>query len=84
MENTFKVLTVRDVEFKDDRNNQVKGQQLWLLGETEEPEWNGHEIIKLWIPDGHELENKVTELSHGDDVIIEFNRRGKPTKIEVI
>lgn len=84
MENVFQVLTVRDVEFQDDKKNDVKGMQLWLLGETQEREWNGHEVLKIWISDGHRLEPVVASLKHGDQISVTFDRRGKPSSIEVI
>lgn len=75
--NEMKVLTVRDVSFKDDAGKLVSGQQLWLIGETTENGWNGWEVMKAWIPDGSPLENVVSELCHDDVVMVEFNRRGK-------
>lgn len=77
----FRVLTVRDLNFKDDTGNQVAGQQLWLCGQTQDPGWNGWEVLKVWIPDGHELSSTVAELRHDDVILIEFNRRGKPRSI---
>lgn len=79
--NEMKVLTVRDVSFKDDNGKQVSGQQLWLIGATAEDGWNGWEVLKLWIPDGNPLESIVSELKHDDDVLVEFNRRGKAQNI---
>lgn len=79
--NEMKVLTVRDVSFKDDAGKQVSGQQLWLIGETAEVGWNGWEVLKLWIPDGNPLEGIVADLKHDDVVLVEFNRRGKPQNI---
>lgn len=77
----FKVLTVRDINFVDDRKNEVSGQQLWLCGQTADDGWNGWEVLKLWIPDGSPLEQAVSQLKHDDIVLIEFNRRGKPQTI---
>lgn len=82
--NKFKILTVRDVEFKDDNDKLVKGMQLWVCGETEEEAWNGWEVIKIWVPDGSPLEDIVAMLKHDDDVLIEFNRRGKAVKIDLV
>lgn len=79
--NKCKVLTVRDVEFKDDNDKLVKGMQLWVCGETEEKAWNGFEVIKIWVPDGSPLEDIVAMLKHDDEVMIEFNRRGKAQAI---
>ena len=82
--NEFKVLTVRDISFTDDRGKEVSGMQLWVCGETADKEWNGWEVVKIWIPDGHVLEGIVASLKHDDLIFIEFNRRGKPQKIEVV
>lgn len=82
--NKYKVLTVRDVEFTDDSNKTVKGMQLWVCGETAEEGWNGWEVIKIWVLDGGILEDIVSMLKHDDDVMIEFNRRGKAVKIELV
>lgn len=82
--NKFKVLTVRDVEFTDDSNNTVKGMQLWVCGESAEEGWNGWEVVKIWVPDGHKLEDITAMLKHDDEVMIEFNRRGKAVQIELV
>ena len=50
-----KVLTVRDLDFLDDNKRPVKGQQLWVLAESAEPQWNGYEVAKIWFPDGHTI-----------------------------
>lgn len=80
----FEVLTVRDLDFTDDRGKPVSGQQLWLISVSPEPEWNGHEVSKVWIPDGHKLESDVAQLQHGDKIGIQFDRRGKPVSISVL
>lgn len=80
----FKVLTVRDLDFKDDQGQRVAGYQLWLCGQSKEPGWNGWEVLKVWIPYGHELEPIVADLRHDDSVIVEFNRRGKPRSIALV
>lgn len=80
--NEFKVLSVKDVSFVDDRGKDVSGQQLWLLGQTQEPGWrDGYEVIKAWIPDGDPRENLVADLQLDDRVYVEFSRRGKVTTI---
>lgn len=76
-----KVLTVRDLDFVDDRGKPVVGQQLWVLGESVEPQWNGWEVVKIWIPDGHALETVVSQLQLNDMIKIQFDRRGKPISI---
>lgn len=77
----FKVLTVRDLDFLDDNGRPVKGQQLWVLGESVEPQWNGWEVAKVWIPDGHALEVVVSQLRLNDMIKVQFDRRGKPMQI---
>lgn len=77
----FKVLTVRDLDFLDKDNRPVKGQQLWLLGESTDPAWNGWEVAKLWIADGNPLETIVSQLRLDDMVKVQFDRRGKPLQI---
>lgn len=73
-----KVLAVRRLDFKDDNNQPVKGRQLWVCSSSEDPQWNGHEVLKIWIPDGDPKEADVCAMLHGDEVLIDFNRRGKP------
>lgn len=82
MNEEFKVLTVRDLDFQDQQKKQVKGMQLWLIRETDEKSWNGWEILKVWIPDGSRCEVDVAELVHGDMIQITWDRRGKPVKID--
>lgn len=82
--NQYKVLTVRDIEFTDDSNKTVKGMQLWVCGETTDEGWNGWEVVKIWVPDGSKLEDIVAMLKHDDTVMIEFNRRGKAVKVELV
>lgn len=47
MNEVFEVLTVRDLDFKDDRGKDVVGMQLWLIRETDEKAWNGFEVLKV-------------------------------------
>lgn len=77
----FKVLTVRDLDFKDNDNRPVIGQQLWVLGESADPAWNGWEVVKIWIPDGSPLETIVAQLRLNDMISVKFDRRGKPMEI---
>ena len=78
---TYKVLTVRDLDFLDDNKRPVKGMQLWCLGESADPQWNGWEVVKIWIPDGHAMETVVSQLRPGDVIDVQFDRRGKPVTI---
>lgn len=84
MNEVFEVLTVRDLDFKDDRGKEVVGMQLWLIRETDEKSWNGYEILKVWIPDGHRCESAVAELKRGDMIQIAWDRRGKPVELQRI
>lgn len=77
----FKVLTVRDLDFLDGDKRPVKGQQLWCLGESSDPQWNGYEVVKIWIPDGHAMETVVSQLRLNDMIQVQFDRRGKPISI---
>lgn len=80
----FEVLTVRDLDFKDQSGKDVSGMQLWVIGATTEKSWNGNEVSKMWIPAGSALESNVAQLKRGDQINVTFNRRGKPETIELI
>lgn len=80
----YKVLTVRDLDFMDDNKRPVKGQQLWVLGESADPQWNGWEVVKIWIPDGHSMETVVSQLQLNDMIEVQFDRRGKPVTISKV
>lgn len=80
----YKVLTVRDLDFLDDNKRPVKGQQLWVLGESADPQWNGWEVVKIWIPDGHSMETVVSQLQLNDMIEVQFDRRGKPVTISKV
>lgn len=80
----YKVLTVRDLDFLDDHKRPVKGQQLWVLGESSDPQWNGWEVVKIWIPDGHSMETVVSQLRVNDMISVQFDRRGKPVTISAV
>lgn len=84
MNEQFEVLTVRDLDFKDDRGKDVVGMQLWLIRVTDEKSWNGYEVLKVWIPDGHKCESAVSELKRGDMIQISWDRRGKPVDLQRI
>ena len=80
----FEVLTVRDLDFEDDRGKQVSGMQLWLIGSSVDPAWNGWEVVKIWIPTDHKLESDVAQLKRDDQIRVGFDRRGKPIQIELL
>lgn len=80
----FKVLTVRDVSFRDDTGKQVEGMQLWCSAPSDSPGWRGIEILKIWIPADSIFVDTVNMLKPGMVLDITFNRYGKPSSIEVI
>lgn len=84
MASKFEVLTVRDIKFKDDKDRQVEGMQLWLVGQTSESGWNGWEVLKVWIDVNSPLAADVHQLRRGDHVQIDFNRRGKAAMITLL
>lgn len=84
MNEEFEVLTVRDLDFQDQNNRPVKGMQLWLIHRSDDMAWNGWEVLKVWIPDGHRLESAVVQLKRGDTVQITWDRRGKPADIQLV
>lgn len=84
MNEKFEVLTVHDIDFMDPNNRPVQGMQLWLIHESAEPAWNGYEVMKTWIPDGHLCETIVSQLRRGDLIEIQWDRRGKPVQIELV
>lgn len=79
----FKVLTVRDVSFKDDKGHQVEGMQLWCSTPSSDAGWRGSEILKIWISSDSAFVGTVDCLKEGDMIHISFNRYGKPQTIEV-
>lgn len=79
-----KVLTVRDLSFSDERTGElIEGRQLWLLTPTKDPDWNGYEVEKVWLKINHELYETVGQLRHGMEVMIDYNRKGKPEDIVI-
>lgn len=81
MNERFEVLTVRDLDFKDQQNKQIKGMQIWVIHPTDDKAWNGFEVLKVWIPDGHRSESVVASLIRGDQIEIIWDRRGKPVEV---
>ena len=75
---TAKVLSVRRLDFTTDKNETVKGHQIWLSAHTDNKSWNGEEILKTFVPDENIHAGDAAALLNGDSVIIEFNRYGKP------
>ena len=80
-----KVLGVHDVKFTDDKTGElVVGRQLWLLTPTKDPAWNGNAVEKLWFRDDDERYDMVGSLAYGTELMIEYNRKGKPEELVVI
>lgn len=80
-----KVLGIRFLDFMDDQNRPVKGYQVWVAAVTDEASWTkGVEVIKIWVADSAKSVASVASLIPGDDIVICFNRRGKPQIVEVL
>lgn len=85
MTEKFEVLTVRDVCFKDSNSDrQIKGSQVWLLGESQDPSWNGYEVFKIWVDASSGMIADVVQLRRGDHVQVCFGRNGKPRLITLL
>ena len=79
-----KVLSVKHVSFVDDKSGElIVGRQLWLLTPTKDPEWNGYAAEKLWFPEKHEMYDMVGGLTYGTELLIDYNRKGKPEELIV-
>ena len=73
-----KVLGIKKVDFTDQQSGErITGSQLWVSSETSDPVWNGQEVIKIWVPTGSDMEASLALLDNGDEILVEFNRRGK-------
>lgn len=77
-----KVLAVRRLDFVTEKNEEIKGYQVWLCAPTSERAWNGHEVMKSWVPDNDSHAPDAAALLHDDTVVVEFNRYGKPVITE--
>ena len=75
---TAKVLAVKRLDFKTEDNDLIQGRQIWVCIPSAEPAWNGHEVLKIWVPDSATDAPDAAALIHGDIIEIDFNRRGKP------
>lgn len=78
MKITAKVLAVRRLDFTTDKNETVKGYQVWVIAPTDDKAWNGNEVMKVWVPDSNSHAGDAAALIRDDTVNIEFNRYGKP------
>ena len=80
-----RVLAIRHLDFKDDQQRPVQGYQVFLSAETDQPGWTQNvELLKCWIPDADREAPVAASLLPGDDVYIDFNRRGKPVIVDVV
>lgn len=85
MNDKYEVLTVRDISFNDEKSGRkVEGMQLWLLGQSSDPSWNGFEVFKIWINSGSNLAADVHQLRRGDHVQVSFGRNGKARMITLL
>lgn len=85
MNEKFEVLTIRDIKFKDkSTDREISGMQLWVTGQTDDPSWNGWEVLKIWIDSGSPLAVDVHQLRRGDHVQISFGRNGKARMITLL
>lgn len=73
-----KVLTIRRLDFTTDKNEEIKGYQVWLLAPTDNKSWTTHEVLKCWVPDTSPNAGDAAALLPDDLVSFEFNRYGKP------
>ena len=78
MKTTAKVLAIKRLDFETDDGEKIQGRQLWVCAPSDEPAWNGHEVLKIWVADSANDAADCAALIHGDTVEIDFNRRGKP------
>lgn len=73
-----KVLAIKKVDFTDQQSGErIVGSQLWVMADTRDPVWSGREIIKIWIPEGSTMDETLQQVTNDDDILVEFNRRGK-------
>lgn len=81
MENNIaEVVAIRYLDFKDKDGEPIVGYQVFLALESGARGWcNGREIIKAWIPVGHELVTSgyIATLRPGSPVAFVWNRYGK-------
>lgn len=77
-----KVLATRRLDFTTDEGEHIQGRQLYVCIPSDEPGWDGHEVLKIWVPDSAKDAADCAALIHGDTVEIDFNRRGKPYVVD--
>lgn len=75
---TAKVLSIKRLDFTTDKNEEVKGYQVWLSAPSDSKSWSGPEILKTFIKDDSMHAGDAAALLPDDSVLFEFNRYGKP------
>lgn len=79
-----KVLAVKNVKFTDQSTGElIIGRSLFLHTPTLDPDWNGYSVDKLWFPETDSRYGFVGSLKPGDELMIEYNRKGKPEEMLV-
>lgn len=81
MYESWTIISHRDLDFSDDKGNQVKGVQLFMCRPCNDRGWHGVEVSKFFIRDGSEVLAKPLPKP-GTIVQIGFNRFGKISYIE--
>lgn len=85
MNEKFEVLTIRDIKFTDkSTNREISGMQLWVTGQTDDPSWNGWEVLKIWVDSNSSMAPDVHQLRRGDHVQVSFGRNGKARMITLL
>lgn len=80
----FEVLTVRDLDFVDNRNHPVKGRQIWVIGPSSSSGWRNWQVLKLWFPDSSSFYVAASSLQRGDRIFVTFDFNGKASGFELI
>ena len=78
MVTSAKVLAIKRLDFVTQDKEKILGRQIWVCISTPDPAWNGHEVLKIWVPDSAADAPDAAALINGDSIDIDFNRRGKP------
>lgn len=76
-----KVLAVKNVKFTDEQGVLIIGRSLFLHTPTLDPDWNGFSVDKLWFPETDTRYSFVGTLRPGQELLIEYNRKGKPEEM---
>ena len=79
---TAKVLSIKRLDFTTEKNETVKGYQVWMSAPADSPSWNGPEILKCFVKDEHSHAADAAALIPGDNVLFEFNRYNKPVIVD--